>query len=94
MPIIRKKEDLENYIAPSEIGLDINNALETIEKYLDSNVSYIAIIETQEELDSITKQVHNVSPEVDEHVNNSSWRKRVYILDDYGNGIVLYNKEE
>ena len=82
-------QELQGFEIPEEIRQDCLNMLALMNQ-LDST-SKIAIATTQEELSSITKQVHHVSPEVDEYISNTPWRKRVYILDDYGNGIVLYD---
>ena len=74
---------------PEEIREDCLSMAEAVEQL--GSPSFLAIIETQDELDTITKQVQSVSPEVDEFIPSTSWRKRVYVLDDYGHGIVVYD---
>ena len=74
---------------PEEIRGDCLAMMEAVEQL--GSPSFLAIIHTREELDTITKQVQNVSPEVDEFIPGTAWRKRVYVTDDYGHGIVIYD---
>ena len=83
------KDQLIRANIPEEIRGDCLAMMEAVEQL--GSPSYLAIIHTQDELDTITKQVQNVSPEVDEFIPCTSWRKRVYVLDDYGHGIVVYD---
>ena len=53
---------------PEEIRGDCLAMMEAVEQL--GSPSFLAIIHTQEELDTITKQVQNVSPEVDEFIKN------------------------
>lgn len=60
------------------------------------NSSCVIIAESEAELQAVESEYNlkNYYPEVDEYItaDNQCWRKRVYVFDDYGNGIILYSR--
>lgn len=77
---------------PESFKNDTVSAMRAVEQ---CNESYLIITESQTELEE-TESEYNLKerfPETDEYINadGARWQKRVYVFDDYGNGIVLYN---
>ena len=82
---------------PNELISNITLAMHPVEQCNKNgdNSSCIIIAESQTELKEVESEydLNNCYPEVDEYItaNNQRWQKRVYVFDDYGNGIVLYS---
>ena len=82
---------------PDELTSNIVLAMHHVEQCNKNsdNSSFVIIAESKTDLKEVESKydLNNCYPEVDEYItaNNQRWRKRVYVFDDYGNGIVLYS---
>ena len=89
---------------PDKLSKYLKASMHTVEQ-CNSNgdsSSCVIIANTEAELQEVEKEYNlkDLYPETDEYItaDNQCWRKSVYVFDDYGNGIVLYelqpNKDE
>lgn len=60
-----------------------------------NNSSFIIIAESEAELQEVKSEYNLIDcyPETDEVIKTSggNWRKRIYVFDDFGNGIIIYS---
>lgn len=82
---------------PDKLTSNIVLAMHTVEECNagGNNSSCIIIAELEAELEEVEREynLQDFYPETDEHItaDGQRWRKRVFVFDDYGNGIVLYS---
>ena len=94
MVILKTTKEAHRNDIPEVIKKDCILTLKQIEECnQEEDRSFVAILAPGETIPFTTKQAET-SPQVDVYIGATNWRKRVYILSDYGDGIVVYNLEE
>ena len=85
---------------PDKVTSDIVLAMHLVEECNagGDNSSCIIIAESEAELKEVESEynLQDFYPETDECITAVSqrWRKRVFVFDDFGNGIVMYSRTQ
>ena len=103
MKKFQTKQQLDDYIAQKEYSQEFKTALQESIKAVETcnkggaTPSYLIIAETRKESDEATIEfsLGENMPESDVYitaVSGESWRERVFVFGDSGNGVIIYER--